>query len=55
MHKACSMVPHAYGLARQLKSMSHMEKVIQWLVGDLRFLHPNINISVSVLFYTSPH
>ena len=47
MHKARSMVPHAYGLARGLGSRNTMEEVNKWLVNDLNFLHPNINISVS--------
>jgi len=51
MHKACSIVPHAYGLARGLGSRHTMEEVNKWLVDNLNFLHPNINISVSACCY----
>ncbi|KIM58640.1 hypothetical protein SCLCIDRAFT_10184 [Scleroderma citrinum Foug A] len=44
MHKAHSMVPHAYALARGLGSRNTTE-VNKWLVDNLNFLHPNINIS----------
>ncbi|KIM54108.1 hypothetical protein SCLCIDRAFT_137455, partial [Scleroderma citrinum Foug A] len=45
MHKAHSIVPHAYGLARGLGSRNTMEEVNKWLMNDLNFLHPDINIS----------
>jgi hypothetical protein len=48
MHKACTAVPHAYGLGRGLSNVNKMEEVIKWLIKDLKFLHPNINIKVSV-------
>ena len=47
MHKAHTAVPHAYGLGRGLSNVNKMEEVIKWLIKDLKFLHPNINIKVS--------
>ncbi|KIM64083.1 hypothetical protein SCLCIDRAFT_8607 [Scleroderma citrinum Foug A] len=44
MHKARSMVPNAYALARGLGSRNTTE-VNKWLVDNLNFLHSNINIS----------
>ena len=51
MHKARSTVPHAYGLASGLEFPNKLEQVVKWLVEDLKFLHPNININVSLTFH----
>lgn len=51
MHKACLTVPHAYGLERGIESPNKLEQVAKWLVEDGKFLHPNININVSLNFY----
>ena len=51
MHKVRSTVPHAYGLASGLGSPNKLEQVVKWLVEDLKFLHPNININVSLTFH----
>ncbi|KIM56414.1 hypothetical protein SCLCIDRAFT_29648 [Scleroderma citrinum Foug A] len=45
VHKARSTIPHTYGLASGLESPNKLEQVVKWLVEDLKFLHPNININ----------
>lgn len=49
MFKACSMVPLAYGLGRSLDDTQRIEIIIKWLVMDLKFIHPDINIHVSCI------
>ena len=55
MHKACLTVPHAYGLQRGLNNEQKIEDVVRWLVTDLKFLHPNININIRTFFIEAHH
>ena len=46
MHKARGIVPLSYRLGGMVNDTLKISKVIKWLVEDLKFIHPDININV---------
>ena len=50
MHKAHGIVPLSYGLGGMVNDTLKISKVVKWLVEDLKFIHPDININVFFSF-----
>ena len=50
MHKARGIVPLSCGLGGMVNDTLKISKVIKWLVEDLKFIHPDININVFFRF-----
>ena len=50
MHKAHGIVPLSYGLGGMVNDTLKINKVVKWLVEDLKLIHPDIDINVFFSF-----